>query len=172
MVLSIVGASILCLVLIGGAVYLALQEGKGEDGKPITAIGDTVEIQGRNHIAVGAEHDPYNSNPPTSGPHYEQPAPWNIYTQEIPDETLIHNLEHGGVWISYKPGKVDKTTIDRLGQISKPYTKTIMTPRNANDSAIALVSWGKILKLESLDEKKVKAFIELNRFKAPEPNAP
>src|SRR3989344_5078 len=52
-------------------------------------------------VAVGASHEAYNSNPPTSGPHYEQPSRWGVSQAELPDEQLIHNLEHGGIWISY-----------------------------------------------------------------------
>ena len=42
-----------------------------------------VEIQSRDHIAVGAEHLVYNSNPPTGGWHYAQPAQTGIYDKEF-----------------------------------------------------------------------------------------
>ena len=39
----------------------------------------------------------YNSFPPSSGPHYAQPAPWGVYPDSIKQTILVHNLEHGGV---------------------------------------------------------------------------
>ena len=64
--------------------------------------GQKVPEMGREHIAVGISHTPYNSNPPTSGSHYADTANWGIHEGTIPDEYLIHNLEHGGVVVHYK----------------------------------------------------------------------
>ena len=72
--------------------------------------GTAYPIQGREHIPLDAPHLPYNSNPPTSGPHYESPVPWGVYDHELPDEQLVHNLEHGGVWVSYNCDKSPKST--------------------------------------------------------------
>ena len=69
--------------------------------KPTSAVGESSPIQGRDHIKVGANHPSYNSNPPTSGPHYEEPVAAGVYESEYADENLIHSLEHGYVIISY-----------------------------------------------------------------------
>lgn len=71
---------------------------------PAGAVGESVPIQGRDHIKVGESHPPYNSNPPTSGPHYENPVSAGVYESEYPDEALIHSLEHGYVIVSYNCG--------------------------------------------------------------------
>ncbi|HSI20692.1 MAG TPA: DUF3105 domain-containing protein [Verrucomicrobiae bacterium] len=165
----VVGALVLCIALIGLAVWATMRQPKEE---LIAEIGDTFEIQGQQHIEVGAAHDPYNSNPPTSGPHYVTPSAPGIYDTELADETLVHNLEHGYVWISYKPGSVDEETIKNIANLARPYTKVIVTARSANDTPIAVASWGKLLKLDSYDQLKIKSFIVANRFKAPEPDAP
>ncbi|MCA9152539.1 MAG: DUF3105 domain-containing protein, partial [Planctomycetales bacterium] len=44
----------------------------------------------------------------------------------------------------------------------------IVTPRAANDSAIALASWARLLKLDAFDATTVRSFVETNRGKAPE----
>lgn len=131
------------------------------------SLGEVYPIQGREHIPVGASHPPYGSNPPTSGPHYERPADWGVYPQQLPDETLVHNLEHGGIWISYKD--VDEETIGRLQQIAARYSVgVVVAPRAANDAKIAVASWGRLLKLDRLDENLVVAFVDANLDKAPE----
>lgn len=68
--------------------------------------GVVYPIQGQDHIAEGNTHPAYNSNPPTSGWHYGQPASWGAHDHELADEQLVHNLEHGGVWIAYNCDKL------------------------------------------------------------------
>ena len=68
--------------------------------------GTSVPDQGGGnlHMPRGDEHPPYNSVPGTSGWHYSDsgaPIAWGIYNEFIPDEVLVHNLEHGGVGIHY-----------------------------------------------------------------------
>src|SRR5262245_44426724 len=54
--------------------------------------------QGNRHIqTVTDPHEPYNSDPPTSGSHLPYIAPWGIHTRPIPRELQVHNLEDGGV---------------------------------------------------------------------------
>ncbi len=64
--------------------------------------GEPVPSQGREHIPVGTSHTvQYNSDPPTSGPHYDPSAGPGIYDEPMPDGYLIHSLEHGYVIISH-----------------------------------------------------------------------
>ncbi len=64
--------------------------------------GQLVPSLGNAHIpSLDAQHEPYNSNPPTSGPHLDQLAVWGIHDQSIPDELQVHNLEDGGVMVQY-----------------------------------------------------------------------
>lgn len=158
--------TIVVLVIGGsgyGLYYLASQP---EKPRP----GETFAILGQTHIAVGATHPAYNSNPPTSGSHYAQPADWGVYQKELPDEQLIHNLEHGGIWISYKD--IDEKTKTDLEAIGKRYPgSVVVTPRSGDDAKIVLASWGRLLKLESFDETKIVDFIKANKNKSPEPLA-
>lgn len=133
--------------------------------------GVSIPILGRDHIQIGSTHPEYNSNPPTSGSHYADPAAWGVHQNELPDEQLIHNLEHGGIWIAYKPD-IDPATKSQLESIGKKYPgSVVIAPRAKNDSLIALASWGRLEKLESFDEAKIIDFIGANRNKSPEPLA-
>ena len=68
----------------------------------VPEMGESYPIEGAAHVADGVKVD-YRTNPPSSGAHYRSSARWGVYDKALPDETLVHNLEHGGVWISYKP---------------------------------------------------------------------
>src|SRR5688572_15663802 len=93
------------LVLIGGIMALMvgifILGNKAEAPKDTARVGQKMEDQGQKHLKEGETFTEYNSNPATSGPHNPSPAPWGIKDQEIPDQTLVHNLEHGGIVISY-----------------------------------------------------------------------
>ncbi len=132
--------------------------------------GEAFPILGREHISVGASHPAYNSNPPTSGSHYAQSDDWGVHQQELPDEQLLHNLEHGGIWISYRD--VDQKTKSDLEAMGRRYSgRVVITPRPANDAKIVLASWGRLEKLESFDETRIVDFIKANKNKSPEPLA-
>jgi len=155
---------IIVIFVIIGAIYgmVILSKKSGE-----TRAGEPISILGRNHVSVGAEHEEYNSNPPTSGSHYSQPANWGIYDEPLPDERVIHNLEHGGIWISYK--NLDESSITELEDIQRKFPgRVILTPREENDSNIAIASWGRLMKLDSVDKDLIEIYIKKNTNRSPE----
>jgi hypothetical protein len=126
---------------------------------------------GQQHIPVDSTHEPYNSNPPTSGPHYEQPAAWGVYDRELQDEQLVHNLEHGGIWISYKPD-IDADTKAKIEDLGRQYPgAVIVTPRAANPHPIEVASWRRIMDMDVFDRDAIIDFIKRNKNKSPEPLA-
>lgn len=131
---------------------------------------------GAQHIPFGAEPSaPYNSNPPSSGEHYPGPANWGIYNEEIPDQIFIHNLEHGGIWLAYRPA-VSSSTVRALEDIVRSFgsAKWVMAPRFANDADIAVAAWTRVLKFDiqgeiSEDQKReIEDFYKAYRNKGPE----
>lgn len=155
------------VAIIIGAVYGLIVLSRQSAGG---SVGQAYPILGKQHVSIGASHPNYNSNPPTSGWHYASPAEWGVYGNELPDEQILHNLEHGGVWISYN--KVDDETKTQLEKIGRVNSGIVVTPRQANDTPIALASWGRLQKLESFDEAAIINFIKANKNKSPEPFAP
>ena len=127
--------------------------------------------EGATHVSEGSRVQ-YQSNPPTSGNHWSNPLRDGIYDTERPDEAIIHSLEHGRVWVSYRPN-VGEETIQALKNALKGKSGIILTPRSANDKDIALAAWTRLdtFNLEegkTLDAKRVKDFIQRYRNKGPE----
>lgn len=152
-------------LIIGGLYWVVTASGTAEENR----LGEAVEIVNRDHINVGDSHTGYNSNPPTSGPHAGA-APWGFNSEEILDENAVHNLEHGGIWISYK--NIDDESIAVLENIAKRNSGSVLvSPRVANDSNIAITSWGRILKTDTVDEDTILEFLRQNKNKSPEPLA-
>src|SRR3989338_2998894 len=153
------------LIMVAGISVLGFFAFKASS-KPL--LGEVISDLGRDHIATDSKKPEYNSNPPTSGPHFATPASWGVYDKELPDQQVIHNLEHGGVWITYK-SDLEKEIVEKLKEIAASYkSKVIVTPRAANDSKIALASWERLLKLDSYNEEEIKDFVARMRNKGPE----
>jgi len=137
---------------------------------PDASVG--YQNQGQTHIREDASHPEYNSNPPTSGWHRANPARLGFYDEELPDEALIHNLEHGEIWISYKPSVPDAVK-EQLKEFLGP--RVIITKREKNDTDIAVAAWTRLdaFNLENgvLTEEKmtrINAFVERWQNRGPE----
>lgn len=79
--------------------------------------GTFIPSLGRDHVPSGTPVT-YNSNPPTSGPHNEKWERAGIYDQVLPDEKLVHSLEHGYVIISYNCGASPTASIFPPGALA------------------------------------------------------
>lgn len=143
-----------------------------DDSQP-QHTGEYFPAQSRDHIEVGAEHPAYSTNPPTGGWHYANPAKTGIYDIELPDEQLIHNLEHSHIWFAYHPN-LPADQIEVLTAIAKDYgSRVIMTPRTANDRPLAIVAWEHLLKMDTVNKEVIDSFVKTHRNKAgPEKNIP
>ncbi|MBI4049813.1 MAG: DUF3105 domain-containing protein [Candidatus Doudnabacteria bacterium] len=156
---------VIVMVAVLGLGFLLFQQSNQPAGN---LPGQGFEIQGAQHTpgcTVGEV--PYNSNPPTSGCHDPKPAAWGIYDQTQPDEVLIHNLEHGGIWVSYKP-ELDPAQVELLKDLAHRYRKIVVEPRSQNDANIALAAWGRLQEFDQYEEASVLRFIEAFYDKGPE----
>ncbi|HLQ04096.1 MAG TPA: DUF3105 domain-containing protein [Verrucomicrobiae bacterium] len=116
----------------------------------------------------------YSSYPPTSGPHWPNPASWGAHTEPVPDEIAVHNLEHGGVVASYNnipPADLAALTRltttyprDRYGEVKllvRPYDRI-------KPGTIALTAWSWIDELTTYDEARVRKFMDAHINQGPE----
>jgi hypothetical protein len=128
------------------------------------------DVNNRSHLIGPVDYTAY-SNPPTYGPHHPSPLPTGIYTTAQDDADLVHNLEHGHVWISYNPLRIRGSTLTALRQLVASFGEhsgIILTPRPADPTALALASWAHLQTLISFDARLVYRFILTNRGHAPE----
>lgn len=155
---------VIVAVVFGVYSWYQSSQPEGED------LSQAIEIMGEEHIAVGSPLPEYNSNPPTSGPHYGQTARAGYREEEIPDQHIIHNLEHGDIWISYNPNTVSEEVREELKQFDTG--KMIITPREVNDTDIALAAWGRLDKFDledgELPVQRIEDFIKRYVNQGPE----
>ncbi|RMF80132.1 MAG: DUF3105 domain-containing protein [Chloroflexi bacterium] len=174
----IIGGSIIATILIVGVILL---NSSSTDADPPAIVDPSVPQNYVRYPNAGGQHiDPdtadslpanaYNSNPPTSGPHFPIPARCRVYDADssLPDQAYIHSMEHGAVWISYRDLD-DQDTIEKLEDIGRRFSNgVIVSYRPENDAKIAVAAWQNLLELDEFDEAQIMNFIALFRNNGPE----
>ena len=148
-----VAAAVVVALIVGWFAYRAQADLPGQKFADL----------GNLHVQTGGDpHEPYNSTPPTSGPHLPYIAPWGIHTRPIPNELQVHNLEDGGVVIQYNCACPD--VADKLATIVRRYpTQVVLAPYPTMPSRIALTAWTRLETLDGVDEARIERFIRAYR---------
>ena len=139
--------------------------GEGVDGV------QAFSVPSRNHTEQALD---YSHKPPVGGDHFPVPGTCGFYSADPPPvEYLVHDLEHGAVWIAYSPD-LPEAQLATLRDVAAQQAKVIVTPYEDMESAIVMSSWGRQLALDSVDDPRLEQYIATYRNGplTPEPAAP
>jgi hypothetical protein len=127
--------------------------------------GVVMPDQGNAHIQTEKDpHEPYNSTPPTSGPHLPYIAPWGVHTEPISNELQVHNLEDGGVLVQYSCPSGCPDLVAKLKAVVERYHEhVILAPYPGMSRRIALTAWTRIDAFDDFDESRITRFIKAYR---------
>jgi len=114
----------------------------------------------------------YEQTPPAGGPHNPYWLNCGVYTEPQQNENAVHSLEHGAIWITYDPERVDAAVIDALKAVM-PSSYAILSPYPGMDTPVAVSAWNHQLKVDDPTDPRIgEFFTEYWRSQnAPEPNA-
>lgn len=153
----------------------------GSVGKPITHDATSAsKITGvesyrgmsRDHIAPGACVK-YPQTPPVGGNHSQTWQGCNFYAGRVLTEQGVHSMEHGAVWITYRP-VLASTELDVLKKFSSNDYVLISQWDAALTSPIVASAWGLQLQLPTATDSRLAAFVKAyaNGPQTPEPGVP
>jgi len=183
--LLVVGGAGIVLIAVGALVGVLGILGGGVDEESVradlVAAGCTLQVE----TAGPAEHsvtdpsgtfDKWNTDPPTNGPHYGEAAIFGAYDEPLEQARVVHNLEHGGVFIQYGEDVPESTAAELRAFYEDHKTGTIMAPLPRLGDEIALGAWvaegeeakGYVAKCKAFDEGAFSAFLDAFQFKGPE----
>ena len=115
----------------------------------------------------------YNTDPPTSGPHFDDWAPAGIYEAPIPDGNLVHNLEHGQIVIHHRDATQEELA-PITAAVGADAVGVVMSPRPGSPFAFTLTSWGRAQVCSEIPANApelIEAFIDAHRGQPPAPEA-
>ena len=107
----------------------------------------------------------YPEHPPVGGPHWPAQAGgvlgWQkcgVYDEPVVDEFAVHSIEHGAVWISYRPGLPvsDVAQLATLAQIRPAYV--LVAPYPGLTSPVVATTWGLQLRVDSASDPRLAEF--------------
>ena len=115
----------------------------------------------------------YSQIPPVGGPHNPAWQNCGVYTQPIQDVNGVHSLEHGAVWITYRPD-LPASGVEKLQELARQSGYRMLSPYPELSSPIVLSAWGYQLQLEQADDPRLTDFIQQyeQNPQGPEPGAP
>ncbi len=136
------------------------------NGNPINDFSTA----GANQHTTGSVS--YQDSPPVSGQHAAQPTFCGVHAQPIPNETMVHNLEHGSIGLLYRPD-TNPDDIKTLESIVGEYEDNVfsMPYEGTMDSPITIAAWGHTMGLDAADADSVRQFIEEFRHGGDAPEA-
>ncbi len=127
----------------------------------------------------------YSVTPPVGGDHNPVWMNCGIYDKPVPSEYAVHDLEHGAVWITYRPSlptaevAVLRAFVQHQGALSpggQPTSRYVdLTPYPGLPAPVVVSSWGFQLRLTSPSDPRLREFVSkfrVSRTYTPEYGGP
>jgi hypothetical protein len=167
-------AGILGLLLVGILAYAVTNQGSGflnPLAKADKSVPGVLKYGGlaRNHVATTVS---YPQSPPVGGKHNGVWENCAVYTAAIANEHAVHSLEHGSVWITYRPDLPAAQVATLAGKVQGNAYR-LMSPYPNLKTAVSLQAWGRQIFVDSASDPKVDAFLSAYTQgpQAPEPGS-
>ena len=178
--------AVVALAVVLGVIFLAGDDNPTGPGGRV-AEGCTLKsyptLEGTHLPSPEGPRPKWNSFPPTSGPHYAQPAPVNFYEEPVNPRIVVHNLEHGIVAIQYGDA-VPESTVARLRDFWRDDPNAVVVaPLPELRGKITATAWnappyeqgsrtsrgrGWLLSCDNFNEEQFAKFRDERRGKGPE----
>lgn len=167
--LAVVLAVVAALLLAGVAVTVPLL--LRSSGEATAGPASLADVRKYDDLEVAHTTDDvdYPQSPPVGGPHAPVWLDCGVYDEPVRDENVVHDLEHGTVWIAYDPeAGVD---VDAIAEVLPQ--DGIISPYDGLGAPVVVTVWGRQLALDGADDPRLELFIDTygGGETAPEPFA-
>ena len=130
---------------------------------------EQVEVASRSHVEGDVE---YETVPGVGGDHADVWVNCGFYPEAQSEEQAVHSLEHGAVWIAYRPDLPEEQVDELRALAAQPFT--LVTPVDGLPTDVVASAWGTRIELDGVDDPRLLEFLEFFRQgpQTPEPGAP
>jgi hypothetical protein len=107
----------------------------------------------------------YDASPPVGGNHsqYWADCSGTVYKNAIANENAVHMLEHGAIWITYRPG-LPADQLDTLTKLVSGVDRMALSPYPDLKTAVSLQAWGYQLFVDNANDPRIVQFISALRY--------
>lgn len=142
----------LLLLGVGYGVYNWLST-RDENRQPAGATA--YNYTGGDHTNDAVE---YTESPPVGGTHNPAWQTCQFYDGKIANENAVHSLEHGAVWITFRPD-VSEADKEKLEDWAGGRSYLLVSEYDDQESPFVFSAWNNQLPLDSLDDKRATQFM-------------
>lgn len=103
----------------------------------------------------------YAQSPAVGGPHAPQWLNCGVYGAPVPEENAVHSLEHGAVWVTYRPGLASGDVSRLVARL--PDTFVIVSPYPGLRAPVVVSAWGAQVALRGVDDERLGEFVRFYR---------
>ena len=176
--LTIGTAVVLAVALVGSAVFFTYRgQQKRADVEAATKAAAEAPIEGvqdfpdlsRNHVTTAVD---YPQDPPVGGDHAGVWTNCGTYTDPVEPTQGVHSLEHGAVWITYRPD-LSPEQVEILTQLAQTNSYALLSPFEGLPSPVTASAWGMQLAVDGATDPRLAAFLQkyAQGPQTPEPGA-
>ncbi len=146
------------VLLAAVAILVSIASHGATNGLP---KGTVVFVETNHSHVVGAVH--YDHTPPAGGPHSAQWLNCGVYSRPVPNENAVHDLEHGAVWITYRPD-LSQLGIAELVQFAVNHYDgaqryITLSPYPGLPAPVVASVWGAQIRLNGPNDPRLAAFV-------------
>jgi hypothetical protein len=135
------------------------------------SVGEPFCSEGQMHVPQDSEVT-WDSDPPNSGPHYPTWETWDEHDMVVPRGNWVHNLEHGGIVLTYRCNDDCEPELAVLRDViaQRPELRILLTPDPLlpGDERFAAIAWTWILRFDAPDLDALLCFADQHENHAPE----
>ena len=127
-------------------------------------------IESRLHVMTPVA---YPQDPPVGGNHYPIWQNCGFYDAPIDREKGVHSLEHGAVWITFRPD-LPRDQVQVLGRLAHHESHILVSPYPGLAAPVVASAWGYQARLRSASDPLLGEFVHTFRVgpQAPERGGP
>ena len=145
-------AGALALVVAGGTTLILRNRSM--------RVGEITGVVTFDNVAAGHRDGAikYEQTPPIGGPHNANWQTCGTYTRPLGNEYAVHSLEHGAVWITYRPD-LATASVEQLKGLGRNRSHFLLSPSPELSSSVVASAWGVQLQVDQADDPRLARFV-------------
>jgi hypothetical protein len=111
----------------------------------------------------------YEQDPPTNGDHAPYWQRCGFYSSPIENEAAVHSMDHGAVWITYRPD-LPSDQVDTLREFAQEQY-VLVSPYPDLYAPVVATAWRNQLELTGADDPRLRRFVDQFRVSETAPRS-